>query len=280
MPIQIIKPVTPGRRQMSVLSYEEITRNRPHKKLIKGKKSGSGRNNQGKITVAHRGSGAKRNQRTVDFKQIDKLNIPAKVEAIEYDPDRNAFIMLVCYKDGERRYHLAPQKIEVGTTIITALRAKAVIGNRIKIKNIPPGFNIHNIELKPGAGGKVIRSAGCSARMLAQEGDYVFVEMPSGEMRKFHKECFATIGSVSNGDYNLIKIGKAGRKRHMGIRPVVRGKAKNPVDHPHGGGEGSHPIGLKHPKTPWGLPALGKKTRKRKKYSDQFIVRRRKKTKK
>ncbi|MBI2464107.1 50S ribosomal protein L2 [Candidatus Peregrinibacteria bacterium] len=271
MPIKIIKPNTPGQRNMSVLTFEEITKSKPEKRLTKRLMPQSGRNNQGKITVHHQGGGTKQKYRFIDFNQTEKLNIAGIVKAVEYDPNRTSFIMLVFYKDGDKRYHVAPEGIKVEDTIVTAEKAKLKTGNRMQVKNIPTGFAIHNIEFKPGKGGKIIRSAGSSAQVAAIEGDMALINLPSGEMRAIPKDCYASVGVVSNIDHSNVTIGKAGRMRHMGVRPTVRGKAKNPVDHPHGGGEGNQPIGLKHPKTPWGKPAMGVKTRK-KKYSDKYIM--------
>jgi len=274
MAIKKYKATTPGRRLMSTLSTKGITRNKPEKSLTVGKRSHAGRNNQGKITVRHQGGGHKKLLRMVDFKQTDKLGIPAKVMHIEYDPNRTALIMLVNYSDGEKRYHLAPEGIKVGDTVITKEKAKIATGNRIMLKYIPTGYNIYNLELSPHRGGQIVRSAGSRATLVAVEKEFAQVTLPSGESRLIDKNCFATLGIVSNVDWNLVKLGKAGRSRWMGIRPSVRGKAMNPVDHPHGGGEGNQPCGLPHPKTPWGYAALGVKTRKRK-YSDKSIVRRR-----
>ena len=239
--------------------------------MLKKHISNAGRNNRGKITIRHQGGGHKKRIRIIDFKQKDKLNIPAKVAAIQYDPMRTAYIMLVNYSDGEKRYHLAPDGIKVGDTIVTKEKAKVQLGNRMTLKHIPTGYDIHNLELTLNRGGQIIRSAGSKGKVVAVEKNYAQVELPSGEVRLINKHCFATIGVVSNIDHNKIKIGKAGRSRWMGKRPSVRGKAMNPNDHPHGGGEGNQPIGLKHPKTPWGMPALGFKTRKRK-YSDKMII--------
>ena len=259
---------------MSVNAFAEITRGKPEKSLLKGRKNGSGRNNQGKITIRHQGGGHKKRYRLIDFNRTDKLGIPGKVVSVEYDPFRTAFIMLVNYKDGEKRYHLAPDTIQVGSEIICDNRTKISVGNRMPLKHIPSGIVVSNVELSPKKGGQIVRSAGSRATLLAVEGNYALIQMPSGEQRRIEKECFVTIGSVSNLDHSLVKIGKAGRSRWLGRRPSVRGKVMNPVDHPHGGGEGLQSIGMTHPKTPWGLPALGVKTRKRK-YSDKFIVRRR-----
>lgn len=268
------KAGTPGRRFMSVLTFDEITKKRPEKLLIKSFKRQAGRNNQGKITVRHQGGGHKQLYRIIDFSQREKQGIPGKVAALEYDPNRTALIMLVNYVDGEKRYHLAPENIQVGTVIMMDEKAEIKLGNRLMLKNIPLGYEIHNVELDLGRGGQIVRSAGSKARLAAIEGAYAQVQLPSGEVRLINKNCFASIGVVSNIDHSNIKLGKAGRKRWMGRRPEVRGKAMNPIDHPHGGGEGNQPIGMPGPKTPWGKPALGFKTRKRK-YSDSLILRRR-----
>ncbi len=265
------KATTPGRRFMSVLTFEEITKTRPEKSLLTSFKKNAGRNNQGKLTIRHQGGGHKQLYRMIDFKQNDKIGIPAKVTAVEYDPNRTAFIILATYADGEKRYHLAPDQIKVGTTIVTKEKAEIRTGNRMALKNIPVGYDIHNIELTPGRGGQIVRSAGSKAHVVGIEGAHAQIQLPSNEVRLVDKNCFATIGGVSNIDHANIKIGKAGRKRWMGKRPEVRGKAMNPIDHPHGGGEGNQPTGLPGPKTPWGMPALGFKTRKRK-YSDTMIV--------
>jgi large subunit ribosomal protein L2 len=256
---------------MSGYSFDEITKSYPEKSLVKGAKRNSGRNNQGKLTVRHKGGGHKQLYRMVDFKQSDKLNIPAKVIAVEYDPNRTSYIMLVSYADGEKRYHIAPNNIKVGDKIVTKEKAKIKTGNRLTLKFIPSAYPIHNIELMKGRGGQMVRSAGSKAFVMAVEDEFAQIQMPSGEVRYVDKECYATIGEVSNIEHNIIKIGKAGRNRWKGIRPTVRGKAMNPIDHPHGGGEGNQPIGLPQPRTPWGMPALGMKTRKRK-YSDRMIV--------
>ncbi|HJV32949.1 MAG TPA: 50S ribosomal protein L2 [Patescibacteria group bacterium] len=276
MPIKIYKPVTKGRRISSVDAFTDITKTEPEKSLIYAKKRASGRNAQGKITVRHRGGGAHRYVRIVDFKQ-DKLDIPAKVAAIEYDPARGARLALLNYKDGEKRYIVAPQGLTVGEEIMSSknlIEIKA--GNRMPLEKIPVGVQVHNIELTPGTGGMVARGAGLGASYMAQEGDYAQLKLPSGEVRMFSKDCMATVGVVGNPDHRLVRWGKAGRTRHRGRKPEVRGKVMNPVDHPHGGGEGKHPIGLKHPKTKWGKPALGVKTRNRKKSSWKMIVKRRK----
>lgn len=272
MAVKHYKPTTPGRRGMSTLSNDTLTKSKPEKRLRKRIKKNSGRNNRGSITVYHRGGGHKKLYRTIDFKRSDKKNIEGQVMSIEYDPYRTSNIILVNYKDGDKRYHIAPQSIKTGDKILTAEKTKIKPGNRMLIKNVPIGFNIYNIELTLGKGGQLIRSAGACAKIISQENaKKTLVEMPSGEIRLINKECYASIGQVSNVDHINVTIGKAGRSRNMGRRPTVRGKVKNPIDHPHGGGEGNQPIGLKHPKTPWGMPALGFKTRKRK-YSDKFIV--------
>lgn len=275
MGIKIYKPTTSARRKTSVLTYEEITKTKPEKSLVKRIKKHAGRNSQGKITIRHQGGGYLKKYRMIDFKQVDKLNIPAKVTAIEYDPNRSAFIMLVNYKDGEKRYHIAPAGIVVGTEIITKIKAKPQVGNRMKLRNVPVGFDIHNVELNLGKGGQMVRSAGSGAKLVSLEGEMAHIQFPSGEVRLIHKDCYATIGVVSNADHQNVRIGKAGRMRHMGWRPQVLGKSMNPNDHPHGGGEGHSPIGLPGPRTPWGKPALGYKTRWRKKYSNKYIVSRR-----
>jgi len=273
MGIKKYKATTAARRFMSSNTFEEITKSRPEKRLTKSFKRQAGRNNQGKITVRHQGGGHKQLYRIVDFSQRAKINIPGKVVSVEYDPNRSSYIMLVNYADGDKRYHIAPDQIKVGTSIITTEKAEIRVGNRMTLKYIPVGFDIHNIELTKGRGGQIVRSAGSKATVIAIEGDFAQIQMPSGEVRKINKDCFATIGQVSNPDHFHVKLGKAGRKRWMGWRPEVRGKAMNPIDHPHGGGEGNQPTGMPGPKTPWGMPALGFKTRKRK-YSDQFIIKR------
>ena len=273
MAIMNYKPTTPGRRGMSTLKNEEITKKSPEKNLVKTVKKNGGRNNQGRITVRHQGGGAKRKYRMIDFKR-DKTDIPGKVAGIEYDPNRTANIALINYNDGEKRYILAPQELKVGDTIEAGEKVDIKVGNALPIMNIPVGTVIHNIELKPGKGGELARSAGASAQILGREGKYVMIRLASGEQRMVLGTCYATIGVVGNEDSSLVKVGKAGRKRHMGIRPTVRGSVMNPNDHPHGGGEGKAPIGRKGPVTPWGKPALGYKTRKRK-ASDKMIVRRR-----
>ena len=273
MAIRNYKPTTPGRRKMSSLVNEEITTNVPEKSLVVTIKKNGGRNNQGKITVRHHGGGEKRKYRIIDFKR-NKLNVPGSVATIEYDPNRTANIALINYADGEKRYIIAPKGLTVGMTVEAGENADIKVGNALPIMNIPVGTMIHNIELRPGKGGELARSAGSSAQILGREGNYVMIRLSSGEQRKVLGTCMATVGEVGNEDSSLVKVGKAGRSRHMGIRPTVRGSVMNPNDHPHGGGEGRAPVGRKAPMTPWGKPALGLKTRK-KKQSDKFIVRRR-----
>ena len=274
MAIRVYKPTSPARRFMSVLTYEELTKKAPERSLTEYLKKNAGRNNQGKITVRHQGGGNKVKYRIIDFKR-NKDNIPAKVTAIEYDPNRSAFIALVCYADGEKRYILAPLGLKVGDTVISGETADIKPGNCLPIANIPVGTLIHNIEIKAGRGGQMVRSAGNAAQLMAKEGQYAQVRLPSGEVRKLAMNCRATIGTVGNTDHENVRIGKAGRKRHMGIRPTVRGSVMNPNDHPHGGGEGKSPIGRPGPVTPWGKPTLGYKTRSKKAKSNQFIVKRR-----
>lgn len=273
MAIRNYKPTTPGRRKMSALVNEEITTSTPEKSLTVTLKKNSGRNNQGRITVRHQGGGVKRKYRIIDFKR-NKVNVPGTVATIEYDPNRTANIALINYADGEKRYIIAPKGLEVGAVIESGENTDIKVGNALPIMNIPVGTMIHNIELRPGKGGELARSAGTSAQILGRENDYVMIRLSSGEQRKVLGTCMATIGVVGNEDSSLVKIGKAGRSRHLGIRPTVRGSVMNPNDHPHGGGEGRAPVGRKAPMTPWGKPALGLKTRK-KKQSDKFIVRRR-----
>jgi large subunit ribosomal protein L2 len=279
MAIKVYKPITPGRRGMTGLTFDELTTKKPKKSLIKIIKNHSGRNNNGRITSRHKGGGAKKKYRILDFKQA-KIDIPAKVLSIEYDPYRTTYISSIRYEDGEERYILAPQKLKIGQKIITSEKGEIKKGNRLKIKKIPFGTPIHNIEISFGQGGQLVRSAGTSATVIGKdEGElYVHVKMPSGEIRKIHGDCWASIGALSKPEHSLEKIGKAGRSRLMGIRPHVRGKAQAPVAHPHGGGEGQNPIGLPTPKTPWGVPTLGKKTRK-KKFTNNMIIRSRKKKK-
>lgn len=276
MAIRVYKPITNGSRQRSVLTSEEITKKTPEKGLLVTKKKTNGRNNQGRITVRHRGGGVKRKYRLIDFKRV-KDGITAIVSSIEYDPNRSSNIALISYRDGEKAYIIAPKGLKVGDVVESGVNADIKIGNTLPIMNIPVGTIIHNIELRPGKGGQLARSAGSSAQILGREDKYVLIRLSSGETRKILGTCRATIGSVGNEDYGLVKIGKAGRNRYKGIRPTVRGSVMNPNDHPHGGGEGRAPIGRSGPMTPWGKPALGLKTRKNKKESDKYIVTRRKK---
>jgi large subunit ribosomal protein L2 len=277
MPIKVKKPVTPGQRGMTVIDYSVLSKVSPEKSLLKRLKKHSGRNNQGRITVRHQGGGHKKLYRIIDFKQ-DKLDQEAVVETLEYDPYRTAFIAKILYKDGERRYILAPHGLKVGDKIITSENAPLAIGNRLKLKNIPPGYQVYNIEITPGKGGQIVRSAGSYAEVLGMDDKehYAILKMPSGEVRKINYECFASIGQVSNPEHNLVVIGKAGRSRWMGIRPTVRGSAMNPVDHPYGGGEGKAKRGTRRPKTKWGKVTGGHKTRKKKKWSNKLILQRRK----
>ena len=276
MAIKSYKPTTNGRRGMTTLVNEEITKTTPEKSLVVTIKKSGGRNNQGKITVRHHGGGAKRKYRVIDFKR-NKDGIVGTVASIEYDPNRSANIALIKYADGEKRYILAPKDIKVGMKIESGENADIKVGNCLPLANIPEGTLVHNIELKPGKGGQMTRSAGASVQVLGHEGAYTLLRLTSGEVRKVLSTCRATIGEVGNADYELVNYGKAGRKRHMGIRPTVRGSVMNPNDHPHGGGEGRAPIGRKGPMTPWGKPALGYKTRDKKKASSKLIIRRRKK---
>ena len=275
MALKKYKAMTNGLRHMTSLDYSELTTDVPEKSLLRKMNKKSGRNNQGKITVRHQGGGNKRKYRVIDFKR-NKDNIPGNVATIEYDPNRSAFIALINYADGEKRYIIAPKGLKVGMKVVSGPNSDILVGNALPIINIPVGTVIHNIELKPGKGGQLIRAAGTSAQILGREEKYVLVRLTSGEVRKILTTCRATIGEVGNSDYSLVNIGKAGKNRHRGIRPTVRGSVMNPVDHPHGGGEGRQPIGKKGPVTPWGKPALGVKTRTRKKYSDNLILRRRK----
>ena len=274
MGIKTYRPYTPSRRQMTGSDFSEITKKSPEKSLLATKTRQAGRNNQGKITVRHRGGGAKKKYRIVDFKRR-KDGISATVLGIEYDPNRTANIALICYEDGEKAYILAPEGLTDGMKVMNGPEAEVRVGNCLPLSEIPVGTQIHNIELHPGKGGQMVRSAGNSAQLMAKEGRYATLRLPSGEMRMVLGECRASIGVVGNGDHNLINVGKAGRKRHMGIRPTVRGSVMNPNDHPHGGGEGKTGIGRPGPCTPWGKPALGLKTRKKNKASNKMIVRRR-----
>ena len=274
MAIKSYKPYTPSRRHMTGSDFSEITKTKPEKSLVVSLKKNAGRNNQGKITCRHRGGGSRRKYRLIDFKRR-KDDVPATVKSIEYDPNRSANIALLAYADGEKTYILAPEGLKVGQKVMNGEHAEIRTGNCLPMNMIPVGTLIHNIELYPGRGGQLVRSAGNSAQLMAKEGKYATVRLPSGEMRMVPIVCRATVGVVGNGDHNLINIGKAGRKRHMGIRPTVRGSAMNPNDHPHGGGEGKTGIGRPGPSTPWGKPALGLKTRKKNKQSNKYIVRRR-----
>ena len=274
MPIKQYKPTSPGRRTASSQSYTEITKKRPEKSLTESlKKNASGRNNTGRITVRHRGGGSRRLYRIIDWKR-NKPGVPAKVVSIEYDPNRTARIALLQYRDGEKRYILAPNGLAVGAVISSGVDAEVRVGNSLPLANMPTGTQVHNIELTPGRGGQMVRSAGVSAQLMAKEGDYALLRLPSGEMRRVRIECAATIGQVSNVEHSLVKLGKAGRTRHRGRRPQVRGAVMNPRDHPHGGGEGRAPVGMPGPKTPWGKPTLGYRTRNNKR-TDKLIVRRR-----
>ncbi len=268
------KPYTASRRQMTTVEYGVLTDIPRMKSKTKRLKTHAGRNHHGRITTRHQGGGLKKIYRIVDFKQ-SKMNVPGKVEALEYDPYRSAFIMRVVYKDGDRRYHLAPRDIKVGDAVVTSLKAPLTTGNRVPLKNVPVGYGIHNIELSPGRGGAIVRSAGSQAQVLAHEEGYTQLKLPSGEIRRVLWNNLASLGQVSNSDYNLINIGKAGRSRQLGIRPTVRGSAMNPVDHPYGGGEGKQPRGTKRPKTIWGKVTGGRKTRNKKKWSNTVIVSRR-----
>ncbi|MDD3169113.1 MAG: 50S ribosomal protein L2 [Eubacteriales bacterium] len=274
MGIRKYNPTTPGLRGMTVSTFEEITTDTPEKSLTVTLKKNAGRNVRGKITVRHRGGGTRQKYRIIDFKR-NKDGIPGKVTTIEYDPNRSANIALIVYADGEKRYIIAPNKLMIGDVVVTGADADIKIGNALPLKNIPVGTVVHNIEMKPGKGGQMVRSAGNGAQLMAKEGNYASVRLPSGEVRRVRIECRATIGEVGNIDHENIKIGKAGRKRHMGIRPTVRGSVMNPNDHPHGGGEGKTGIGRVSPVTPWGKPALGYKTRKKNKPSNQYIVKKR-----
>ena len=275
MGIKTYNPYTPSRRNMTGSDFSEITKKTPEKSLLEAKKKNAGRNNQGKITVRHQGGGNRQKYRVIDFKRNDKDGIPATVIGIEYDPNRTANIALICYADGEKRYILAPQGLTDGMKVMNGPEAEVRVGNCLPLENIPVGTEIHNIELYPGRGGQLVRTAGVSAQLMAKEGKYATLRLPSGEMRMVPIICRATIGTVGNSEHSLINIGKAGRKRHMGIRPTVRGSVMNPNDHPHGGGEGKAPVGRSGPMTPWGKPALGLKTRKKNKASNKLIVRRR-----
>ncbi len=276
MAVKVYKPITPGMRGMTGHTFEEITKATPERSLIVVRKAHGGRNSYGRITVRHQGGGNRQYIRMVDFKR-DKLNIPAKVAAIEYDPNRTARLALLNYADGEKRYIVAPIGLKVGDSIVSSPTAEIRIGNSMPISNIPVGTLVHNIELKEGKGGQLVRSAGGAAQLLAKEGDYAQIRLPSGEVRLVRQTCYATVGQVGNLDHSNVKLGKAGRKRHLGVRPTVRGTAMSPRDHPHGGGEGRQPVGMPGPKSPWGRPTRGYRTR-RNKQTDQYIVRRRSKS--
>jgi len=275
MPIKVYKPTSPGRRGMSVSTFEEITRSKPEKALLRPLKKRAGRNFRGKITVRHRGGGHKRRYRVIDFKR-DKTGVPGRVNSVEYDPNRSARIALVAFVDGEKRYIIAPVGLKVGDMVMSGPDAEIRVGSALPIASIPVGTTIHNIELHIGKGGQLVRAAGTSAQLLAKEGRYAHIRLPSGEVRLVNVQCMATIGQVGNTEHGNIKLGKAGRKRWLGFRPSVRGSAMDPASHPHGGGEGRSPIGMPSPKSPWGKPTLGKKTR-RNKSTDKWIVRRRQK---
>ena len=273
MALKVYRPTSPGRRGMSGSTFEEITKTKPEKSLLVALKRKAGRNNQGKITVRHRGGGAKRRLRLIDFKR-DKFGVPGRVAAIEYDPNRSARIALIYYADGEKRYILAPDGLNIGDILMSGEKAEIKPGNTLPLKMIPTGTQIHNIELQKGRGGQLVRTAGASAQLMVKEGEYALIRLPSGEVRRVRSDCLATIGQIGNVDHQNISLGKAGRRRWLGWRPTVRGSAMSPRDHPHGGGEGRSPIGMPGPKTPWGKPALGYRTRKRKP-SDRVIVKRR-----
>ncbi len=273
MGVRKFKPVTPGQRGMTGYTFEEITKTTPERSLLRELRKSGRRNMYGKITVRHRGGGHRRHIRLVDYKR-EKFGIPARVAAIEYDPNRTARLALLFYADGEKRYIIAPLDLRVGDNVLSGPEAEVRPGNYLPISNIPVGTLVHNVELKEGRGGQLVRAAGGAAQLLAKEGDYAQIRMPSGEVRLVRQKCYATVGQVGNLEHSNIKLGKAGRKRHMGVRPTVRGSAMSPRDHPHGGGEGRQPIGMPSPKSPWGKPTLGKKTRRNKK-TDQFIIRHR-----
>ena len=274
MAIKKYNPTSPGRPNMSVNTYEEVTKTEPEKSLLEPVKKKAGRNNTGRITVRHQGGGSKRKYRIIDFKR-DKDGVPAKVVGIEYDPNRTANIALLSYADGEKRYIIAPLGLKDGDVVVSGPESDIKTGNCLPLRNIPVGTTVHNIEMKPGKGAQLVRTAGASAQLMAKEDNYATLRLPSGEMRRIHLNCKATIGTIGNLDHQNVRLGKAGRKRNMGIRPTVRGSVMNPNDHPHGGGEGRAPIGRSGPVTPWGKPALGYKTRKKTKASDKYIVRRR-----
>ena len=273
MAIKTYRPTSAGRRFYTTASYEEVTKKSPEKSLLVTKKKNAGRNNTGRITVRHQGGGNRIKYRLIDFKR-NKDGVPAKVAGIEYDPNRSAYIALLNYSDGEKRYILAPKGLNVGDTVMSGSQAEIKVGNALKLADMPLGSIIHNIELQPGKGGQIVRSAGNQARLMAKEGRYATIKLPSGEMRMVLAECKATLGQVGNIEHEIVALGTAGRKRHMGVRPTVRGSVMNPCDHPHGGGEGKSPVGRSAPMTPWGKPALGKKTRNSKKHSNKLIIKR------
>ncbi len=274
------KPTTPGRRQMTIADFSGLTKKRPEKSLVWGKRRLNGRDNKGQVSIRHRGGGHKRLFREVDFKQIDKHGIAAKVAALEYDPNRSARIALLQYIDGEKRYVLAPEGLKVGDEVVCAPRTKVKLGNRMQLEHIPVGYRVFNLEMQIGRGGQIVRSAGTAATLTGVDGDFAIIQLPSGEIRKIRKECFATIGTVSNPEHNLINIGKAGRMRWLGRKPQILGKSMNAVDHPHGGGEGHASVGLVAPKTPWGKKAMGIKTRRASKHMDMILRRRTRKKRK
>lgn len=280
MPLKKLKPTTPGRRQMTIADFRTLSKGEPEKSLVCGKQRINGRDNKGRVVVRHRGGGHKRLFRFIDFRQTDHVGVPGKVVALEYDPNRTARIALVYYADGSKAYLLAPEGLKAGDTVVCGPRTKVRLGNRMELQHIPVGFHVHNVEMQLGRGGQIVRSAGTAATLIGIDGDYALLQLPSSEIRKVRKECYASIGTVSNPEHNLISWGKAGRIRWLGRRPTVLGKSMNAVDHPHGGGEGHSPIGLKHPKTPWGKPALGVKTRDVRKSSHLIIRRRLRKKKK
>jgi large subunit ribosomal protein L2 len=279
MPIRKPKPTSPGRRFVSYADYSEITKTEPEKSLTEGLKKSGGRNVHGRKTARHRGGGAKRLYRKIDFKRRRKDGVPARVAAIEYDPNRSAYIALLHYLDGEKAYILAPNRLRVGTTVMSGPGSDITVGNAMALAQMPVGTMVHNVELQPGRGGQLARSAGSGVQLMAKEGGWATLRLPSGEMRTVSADCRATVGVVGNADHQNIDVGKAGRKRHMGVRPQTRGTAMNPVDHPHGGGEGANPLG-NHPQTPWGVPTIGYRTRKKRKSSDRYIVRGRRRGKK
>jgi large subunit ribosomal protein L2 len=279
MPIRKPKPTSPGRRFVTYADYSEVTKTEPEKSLTEGLKKSGGRNTHGRKTARHRGGGAKRLYRKIDFKRRRKDGVPARVAAIEYDPNRSAYIALLHYLDGEKAYILAPNRLRVGTTVMSGPGSDITVGNAMALAQMPVGTMVHNVELQPGRGGQIGRSAGAGIQLMAKEGGMATLRLPSGEMRMVSADCRATVGVVGNADHQNVTIGKAGRKRHMGVRPQTRGTAMNPVDHPHGGGEGANPLG-NHPQTPWGVPTIGYRTRKKRKSSDRYIVRGRRRGKK